>query len=57
MITDIQSYAVEYTLYAFIAEAKALREIDAKLYRSVLETCKSRGIDISTPLLLRQVQG
>jgi small-conductance mechanosensitive channel len=56
-ITDIQSYAVEYTLYAFIADAKALREIDAELHRSVLETCKSRGIDISTPQLLRQVEG
>jgi small-conductance mechanosensitive channel len=56
-ITDIQSYAVEYTLYAFIDDAKALPEIDAELHRSVLETCKQHGIDISTPLLLRQVGG
>lgn len=56
-ITDIQSYAVEYTLYAFIDDAGALPEIDAELHRSVLETCKDRGIDISTPLLLRQVEG
>jgi small conductance mechanosensitive channel len=55
-ITDIQSYAVEYTLYAFIDDVRALRAIDAELYRSVLNTCKDRGIDISTPLLLRQVQ-
>jgi small-conductance mechanosensitive channel len=55
-ITDIQSYAVEYTLYAFIDDAGALPEIDAELHRSVLNTCKNRGIDISTPLLLRQVQ-
>jgi small-conductance mechanosensitive channel len=54
-ITDIQSYAVEYTLYAFIDDARALRAIDAELYRSVLDACKASGIDISTPLLLHQV--
>ncbi len=56
-ITDIQSYAVEYTLYAFIDDARALRAIDAELHRGVLNVCKDRGIDISTPLLLRQVGG
>ncbi len=55
-ITDFQSYAVEYTLYAFIDEAKALPETDAKLHKQVLETCKEHKIDISTPLLLKQVQ-
>jgi small-conductance mechanosensitive channel len=55
-ITAIQSYAVEYTLYTFIDDAGALPEIDAELHWSVLKTCKDRGIDISTPLLLRQVQ-
>lgn len=55
-ITDIQSYAVEHTLYAFIDDARALPEIDAELHRSVLATCRQYGIDISTPLLLRQVQ-
>jgi small-conductance mechanosensitive channel len=54
-ITDFQSYAVEYALYAFIDDARALPEIDAELHRSVLETCKDRGIDISTPLLVHQV--
>jgi small-conductance mechanosensitive channel len=54
-ITDFQSYAVEYTLYAFIDDAGVLPEIDAELHRSVLKACKDRGIDISTPLLLRQV--
>jgi small-conductance mechanosensitive channel len=53
--TDIQSYAVEYTLYAFVNDAKALPEIDAELHKSVLEACKGHGIDISTPMLLRQV--
>jgi len=55
-ITDFQSYAVQYTLYAFIDEIKALPEIDAELHKQVLETCKDHKIDISTPLLLRQIQ-
>jgi len=55
-ITRFQNYAVEYTLYAFINDINGLPEIDAELHRSVLETCKSHNIDISTPLLLRQIQ-
>jgi len=55
-ITKFQSYAVEYTLYAFINDIEGLPEIDAELHRTVLETCKSHNIDISTPLLLRQIQ-
>jgi small-conductance mechanosensitive channel len=55
-ITDFQSYAVEYTLYAHINDIERLPEIDANLHRSVLETCKEHGVDISTPLLLRQIQ-
>ncbi len=55
-ITNFQNYAVEYTLYVFINDIKRLAEIDAELYISVLETCKSHKIDISTPLLLRQIQ-
>jgi len=55
-ITNFQSYAVEYSLYVFISDVKRLQEIDAELYRKVLETCKGHRIDISTPLLLRQLQ-
>ncbi len=55
-ITKFQDYAVEYTLYVFINEIKKMREIDAELHRAVLETCKRHKIDISTPLLLRQIQ-
>lgn len=55
-ITNFQNYAVEYTLYVFINDIKRLAEIDAELHRSVLESCKSHNIDISTPLLLRQIQ-
>ncbi|MFX0196003.1 MAG: mechanosensitive ion channel family protein [Candidatus Hodarchaeota archaeon] len=55
-ITDFQSFAVEYTLYVFIDNIKRMREIDAELYRTVLETCKSHNIDISTPTLIRSLQ-
>ena len=55
-ITKFQNYAVEYTLYVFINDIKGLPEIDAELHRTVFETCKRHKIDISTPLLLRQIQ-
>lgn len=55
-ITDFQDYAVEYTLYVFIDDIKGLPEIDAELHQAVLETCTRRNIDISTPLLLRQIK-
>ncbi len=55
-ITRFQNYAVEYTLYAFINDIKGLPEIDAELHRTVFETCKRHKIDISTPLLHRQIQ-
>jgi len=56
-ITKFQNYAVEYNLYVFISDIKRLPEIDAELHRRVLETCKQQEIDISTPLLLKQLQG
>jgi small-conductance mechanosensitive channel len=55
-ITNFQNYAVEYSLYVFISEIKRLPEIDAELYRQVLETCKKHEIDISTPTLLKQIK-
>jgi len=55
-ITKFQNYAVEYTLYVFISDIKRLPEIDAELYSRVFETCKEHQIDISTPLLLKQLK-
>lgn len=55
-ITKFQNYAVEYNLYVFIKDIKRLPEIDAELHRKVLETCKMHGIDISTPILLKQLK-
>ncbi len=55
-ITAFQNYAVEYTLYVFINDIKNMRAIDAELHETVLKACKQQNIDLSTPLLLRQIQ-
>ncbi|KON30539.1 hypothetical protein AC482_03540 [miscellaneous Crenarchaeota group-15 archaeon DG-45] len=55
-ITNFKDYAVEYKLYAFISEVKSLLRIEADLHRSVLETCRKYEIDISTPMLIQQIQ-
>lgn len=55
-ITNFQNYAIEYTLYAFINNVKALPEIDAELNIAVLEACNKYNIDLSTPTLYRQIQ-
>ena len=54
-ITNFGDYAVEYTLYVYINKIKFLPKIDATLKRTVLETCKQHGIDISTPRLIQRV--
>ena len=55
-ITKFQNYAVEYSLYVFINDIKGLPDIDAELHRKVLEKCREHKIDISTPLLLKQLK-
>ncbi|NIQ05174.1 MAG: mechanosensitive ion channel, partial [Candidatus Korarchaeota archaeon] len=45
-ITAFKDFAVEYTLYVFVNDIRRLREIDADLRKTVLETCKSHKIDI-----------
>jgi len=55
-VTKFGNYAVEYTLYVFIQDIKRLPAIDANLKRTVLETCKQHGIDISTPTIIRTIK-
>jgi small-conductance mechanosensitive channel len=55
-ITEFGNFAVEYTLYVFTREIKRLSEIDANIMRTVLETCKQHGIDLSTPSLIRSLK-
>ena len=50
-ITKFQNFAVEYTLYMFVNQIKKIREIDAEIFESVLETCRKNKLDISTPSL------
>jgi len=54
-ITNFLDYAVEYTLFAFTNEIEKLTQIDAELHKSILDVCKRNKVDISTPLLLRQL--
>lgn len=54
-ITNIDKFAVEYTLYYFISEVKLLRQIEANVNKRVLETAKKYDIDLSTPNLIRSV--
>jgi small conductance mechanosensitive channel len=54
-IMNFLDYAVEYTLYVFFSDIKRMQEIDAALYRSVLDTVNKHKIDIRTPLLLQQI--
>jgi small-conductance mechanosensitive channel len=54
-ITKFGDFAVEYTLYIFVNQIRKLAKIDADLKKTVLETCKSHKIDISTPQLLRSL--
>lgn len=55
-ITQFGDFAIEYTLYVFINQIRLLPQIDAKLKRTVLETCKRYNIDISTPRLIQRVE-
>ena len=54
-ITSFGNFAVEYTLYVHINKIKMLPKIDATIKRTVLDTCKQKGIDISTPSLVQRV--
>jgi len=55
-ITQFGDFAIEYTLYVFINQIRRLPQIDAKLKRTALETCKKYDIDISTPRLIQRIE-
>lgn len=54
-VTDFKDYAVEYTLFVFISEIRHIQKIDAKIRKTVLETCNRHNIEIATPTLIRSV--
>ena len=55
-VTKFGNYAVEYTLYVFINEIKRMPQIDSNIKRTVLESCKQHGIDISTPTIIKSIK-
>jgi small conductance mechanosensitive channel len=54
-ITNFQNFAVEHTLYVYIDRIRSIPEIEAELKRTILETCKQYGIDLTTPTIIRSM--
>lgn len=54
-ITKFGNFSVEYTIYLHTSKIRLLPKIDATIRRTVLETCKQNGIDLSTPSLVQSV--
>ncbi len=54
-ITDFRDYAVEYRIYVYIEDIKALPKIQADLFAAVLDSCTKYEIEIRTPRLTRNV--
>jgi len=55
-INKFQNYAVEYKLFVFINDLKNLPRIESDLHKIVFDECNANDIDISTPLLLRNIK-
>ena len=53
LVTDLKDYAVEYTLFVFINEPNRIIEIDSEVRKAVLIHCEKKGLDLSTPSLIR----
>lgn len=54
-MTKFENFAIEYTLYVYTNKIKMLPKVDATIKKTVLETCKQNGIDMSTPSLIQSV--
>ena len=57
LMTDFQSFSVEYTLYVYINQIKKLRLIDSNIKKAVLENCRKNSIDLTTPSLIQSIHG
>jgi small conductance mechanosensitive channel len=55
-ITQFENFAVKYTLYVFIDDIKRLPQIDAVIKKTVLESCRQHGIDITTPTIIKTLK-
>ena len=56
-VTNLLNFSVEYTLHVFISQVKMLPIIDSNLKRTVLDVCRKKGIDLTTPNLIQSVDG
>jgi len=54
-VTDLQSFAMEYTLYYFIDDVMKIIRIDSGVREAVHEVLSGAGIDMTTPNLIKTV--
>lgn len=54
-VTNLDNFAVEYTLYVFVNQVKKIRFFDSNLKKAVLKILGENGVDLSTPNLLKNV--
>ncbi|MFX1356360.1 MAG: mechanosensitive ion channel family protein [Promethearchaeota archaeon] len=54
IISNFLNFAVEYTLFVFINEIRALKRIEANLRTSIFDTMNKYNIDISTPSIVKE---
>jgi small-conductance mechanosensitive channel len=57
LITSLDNFAVEYSLYIFTNQIKKLKMMDSNLKRTVLAMFRENGIDLTTPNLIQNVNG
>jgi small conductance mechanosensitive channel len=56
-ITELQNFAMEYTLFYFIKDINKIQEIDSDVRIRVFNGLSRAGIDLSTPNLIKSVAG
>lgn len=54
-VTDFPNFALEYTLFYYIADTQRVQMIDAKTREAVLNAFTASGIDMSTPNLVKSM--
>ncbi|MGD2200542.1 MAG: mechanosensitive ion channel [Candidatus Bathyarchaeota archaeon] len=54
-VTELGSFAAEYTLYSYVGDAQDIRRVDADINREVMEVFKQYEIDLSTPNLIHSI--
>ena len=55
-LTDLQNYAVEYSLFYSIANTKEMFSVASQLRKNILKAAKKHNIDLRTPDLLQNLK-